>query len=162
VITNSAVILMSSKKKYLGILSGMLTAGAVGIALLLGSATPGDATDHAPDAQPFASGAVGVSERLAAIREAASAVAPSETTAAKGAARLALGNNALWANFHDSDKTARRPCPCAVSSRHTPSSPCEPSWTSLASSGAATQTTKFAKEIPDGQRQRHVTKTRYG
>ena len=51
---------MSLRSKYLGILSGMVPAGAVGVLLLLGSAAPCDAGEHPSNALPSAT--PGVSE----------------------------------------------------------------------------------------------------
>ena len=80
---------MSLRQKYVKILSGMLPAGAVGMSLLLGSTTPSVANKHPTASQPSAS------ERLAAIREAVSAVAELDGTAGKPDYRnrqLAWGN----------------------------------------------------------------------
>src|SRR5207253_8821189 len=63
---------------YVKILSSIVPAGAVGVSLLLGSTAPSVAKDHPSGAQPSAADAGRVSERLAAIREAVSAVARSE------------------------------------------------------------------------------------
>src|SRR5260370_10167968 len=82
-------------QKYVRILSGMLPAGAVGMSLLLGSTTPSVANEHPAAAQPPASDKDRLSERLAAIREAVSAVAEPGGTAAKPDTRnrqLARGN----------------------------------------------------------------------
>jgi rSAM-associated Gly-rich repeat protein len=65
---------MLLRDKYLKILSGMLPAGAVGVSLMLGSAAPA-AADHGPtQSQPPAAEPSGVSDRLAAIRDAVSAI----------------------------------------------------------------------------------------
>jgi rSAM-associated Gly-rich repeat protein len=68
------------------------------MAVLLGSTVPGAASQ-----QPSPAPAPGVSERLAAIREAVSAVsgAPAQTSEAAGEQRLAWGNwwhNGGWGN----------------------------------------------------------------
>lgn len=65
---------MLLRQKYLKILSGMVPAGAVGMSLVLGAAAPA-AADQDPSVQSPASGQTGVSERLAAIRDAVSDVA---------------------------------------------------------------------------------------
>jgi len=65
--------LMSLRSKYLGILSDMVPAGALGVFLLLGAAAPCDAGEHPPNSLPSATPAV--SERLAAIRAAVSELA---------------------------------------------------------------------------------------
>ena len=87
---------MSLRQKYLKILSGMVPAGAVGVSLLLGSTAPSAANEHPAALQPSASDTDRVSERLAAIREAVSAVAGPE----RGAARPADGDLQLaWGNW---------------------------------------------------------------
>jgi hypothetical protein len=70
----------------------MLPAGAVGVSLLLGSAAPSDANDHPTNAYSSSSSSTRVSERLTAIRDAVSAIAPT----LPGEARLAWGNNWPW------------------------------------------------------------------
>src|SRR5271167_3189132 len=91
---------MSLRDKYLKVLSGIAPAGAAGIALLLGSATPSAAARHSASAEPVAANRAGVSERLAAIREAVSDVAKRESLAATpedGELQLAWGN--WWRNW---------------------------------------------------------------
>ena len=86
---------MSLREKYVKILSGMLPAGAVGMSLLLGPTTPSVANEHPTAPQPSASDKDRLSERLAAIREAVSAVAEPDGTVAKPDNRnrqLAWGN----------------------------------------------------------------------
>ena len=63
---------MSLRQKYLDVVSRLVTPGAVGVAVLLGSAVPGTASQSP---QPTAQPGERVSERLAAIRDAVSAVA---------------------------------------------------------------------------------------
>jgi hypothetical protein len=89
---------MSLRQKYLKILSGIVPAGAAGVALLLGSTAPNAAEDPA-SFQPSAGDKAGVAERLAAIREAVSDVAEAESGAEKsdGNLRLAWGN--WWHNW---------------------------------------------------------------
>jgi hypothetical protein len=73
----------------------MLPAGAVGMSLLLGSMPPSAANEHPAASQPSASDKDRLSERLAAIREAVSAVAESDGIAANPDNRnrqLAWGN----------------------------------------------------------------------
>ena len=65
---------MSLRDKYLKILSGIAPAGA-GVVLLLGSVLPSAAARHPAGAEPLAANRAGVSERLAAIREAVTDVA---------------------------------------------------------------------------------------
>jgi hypothetical protein len=91
---------MSLRHNYVNILSRILPAGAVGVSVLLGSTVPGAANDHPATSQPSAADQDRVSERLAAIREAVSAVAEpqgSEARPADGNQRLAWGN--WWNNF---------------------------------------------------------------
>jgi rSAM-associated Gly-rich repeat protein len=88
---------LSLRQKYLTLVSKLATPGALGVAILFGSAAPGAASQE-PVGQPL-SPAPGerVSERLAAIRDAVSAVsgAPAPTDEAAGEQRLAWGN---WRN----------------------------------------------------------------
>ena len=86
---------MSLRQKYVKILSGMLPAGAFGMSLLLVSTTPSVANEHPAASQPSAPDKDRLSERLAAIREAVSAVAEPDGAAAKPGNRnrqLAWGN----------------------------------------------------------------------
>jgi hypothetical protein len=94
------VMRMSLRDKYLRILSGIAPAGAAGIALLLGSTMPNAATRHSASGEPFAADRAGVSERLAAIREAVSDVAAGDSRATRsqdGELHLAWGN--WWRNW---------------------------------------------------------------
>lgn len=91
---------MSLRQKYRKILSGLVPAGAVGVSLLLGSTAPSDANEPPAGSQPAAANDARVSERLAAIREAVSAVAGPEGRAAMpadGNRQLAWGN--WWHNW---------------------------------------------------------------
>lgn len=93
---------MSLRHNYVAILSRILPVGAVGVSMLLGSTAPGAANEHPAAAQPSAADKDQVSERLAAIREAVSAVAESEGDAAKpadGNRRLAWGNWNNWGYY---------------------------------------------------------------
>jgi|SRR6516162_2228678 hypothetical protein len=90
---------MSLRDKYLRILSGIVPAGA-GIAFLLGSTMPSAAAQHSADAGPWAANRAGISERLAAIREAVSDVQNTQSVATKpenGELHLAWGN--WWHNW---------------------------------------------------------------
>jgi hypothetical protein len=93
---------MSLRQKYRKILSAIMPAGAAGISLLLGSTAPGDANQHPLGPQPVASDPFGVSERLAAIRDAVSDVSPPTTAEpGEGEQQLAWGNwwrNGGWRN----------------------------------------------------------------
>ncbi len=82
---------MSLRQKYLKIVSKLATPGAIGMAVLLGSAAPGAASQEAGQ-QPSSAQGERVSERLAAIREAVSAVADGQATDAAGEQRLAWHN----------------------------------------------------------------------
>jgi hypothetical protein len=93
------VALMSVRQKYREILSQIVPAGAAGIVLLLGFTAPGDASRQPAGLQTPAANVVGISERLAAIRQAVSdlgrAVEPNEAER-----QLAWGNwrNGGWRN----------------------------------------------------------------
>lgn len=86
-IRGARVAFMSWNQKYFRVLSGLAPASAVGVSLLLGSATPSGADDHLAVQSDGA-----VSERLAAIRDAVSAIVESETAAGEAEGRLAWGN----------------------------------------------------------------------
>jgi hypothetical protein len=90
---------MSLREKYVKLLSEIIPVGAVGASLLFGSTAPSVANDHPPGLQTSASDEVRVSERLAAIREAVSAVAEPESGAnpVDGNLQLAWGNR--WGNW---------------------------------------------------------------
>jgi hypothetical protein len=90
---------MSLRQNYVTILSRILPAGAVGVSLLLGATAPGAASEHPAASQPPAADKDRVSERLAAIREAVSAMADEgrATEPADGNLHLAWGN--WWNNW---------------------------------------------------------------
>lgn len=91
---------MSLRQKYLKTLSGLVPAGVAGVSLLLGSTTPGVAIPEPQEFQPKAAEQAGVSERLAAIRDAVSTVAGQQTAARPediDKLRLAWGN--WWRNW---------------------------------------------------------------
>ncbi len=98
---------LSLRQKYLNVVSKLVTPGALGVAVLLGSTAPGAASQQPVGQQPSAGQGERVSERLAAIREAVSAVAGEQaTTGAAGERRLAWGNwgggfgfGLPWGNF---------------------------------------------------------------
>jgi hypothetical protein len=92
--------LMSLRQKYRRILSGIVPAGAAGISFLLGTTAPSAAAHHPAGLQPSAEGPAGISERLAAIREAVSDLAEAEgkaTHPGDGDLHLAWGN--WWNNW---------------------------------------------------------------
>ena len=91
---------MSLRQKYRRILSGIAPGGAAGVSFLLGSTMPSVAADHPAQLQPRAVDRTGVSERLAAIREAVSEVAGAAgevTEPGDGDLHLAWGN--WWNNW---------------------------------------------------------------
>ena len=90
--------LLSLRQKYLGIVSKLMTPGAIGMAVLLGSAAPGAASQEPVGPQPSPAQGERVSERLAAIRDAVSAVSgvPAQAKDAAGEQRLAWHNG--WGN----------------------------------------------------------------
>jgi hypothetical protein len=90
---------MSLRLKYLDILSGIVPAGALGVSLLLGSTTPCSAGEHPINSLPAAT--QGVSQRLAAIREAVSELGAPTIRSGEGEQQLAWGNwwrNGGWHN----------------------------------------------------------------
>ena len=80
---------MSLRQRYLKILAGIVPIGAAGVSLLLGSAAPVAADQGPAAAQIRAADAVPVSERLAAIRDAVSEVAPTAAEAMETRQQLA-------------------------------------------------------------------------
>jgi hypothetical protein len=90
---------MPLRQNYVSIISRLLPAGALGVSVLLGSAAVGTASEH-PTVEPPAAAKDRVSERLAAIRDAVSAVSPTDEGAAKPVdanRQLAWGN--WWNNW---------------------------------------------------------------
>jgi rSAM-associated Gly-rich repeat protein len=84
-------VALSLRQKYVNVVSKLVTPGALGVAVLLGSAAPGAASQEPAGAAPAQGERV--SERLAAIREAVSAVAPpAQAGDAAAERRLAWGN----------------------------------------------------------------------
>ena len=90
-------VTVSVQAGYLKILSKIIPAGAVGASLLLGSAAPGEA--KLTDAQSSASVTRPVSERLGAIREAVSAIAPIMIADPSGGTMRLSWHNIGWANW---------------------------------------------------------------
>ena len=91
---------MSPRQNYVAVLYKLLPIGAIGVSVLLGSTIPGSANEHPLAAQPSAADKHGVSGRLAAIREAVSAVIEPKSEVAKPAdpnLHLAWGN--WWNNW---------------------------------------------------------------
>jgi rSAM-associated Gly-rich repeat protein len=88
--------LMSLRQKYLKILSGMASVGAVGASLLLGSAAPAVGEWDPAAEQPRMADGISVSQRLAAIREAVSdVVGPNQVERGR---QLAWWANGGWRN----------------------------------------------------------------
>jgi rSAM-associated Gly-rich repeat protein len=85
---------LSLPQKYLKVVSELAASGAVGAALLLGVAPPAAADQEPATRQPTSAPGERVSERLAAIRDAVSAVSGAPAEAADQL-RLAWGN---WRN----------------------------------------------------------------
>jgi rSAM-associated Gly-rich repeat protein len=87
---------VSSRQKYLKVLCELTAGSAVGIALILGGSAPAAASQPLV-AQPSDAQGQRVSERLAAIREAVSALSDAESQTADSISRqrLAWGN---WGN----------------------------------------------------------------
>lgn len=86
---------MSSPRKYLKIVSQLVTPGAVGVALTLGAAVPAAASTEAADAALLQREPV--AERLAAIREAVSEIAGAEAQAKDPTA----GRRLAWLNWRN-------------------------------------------------------------
>ena len=83
---------MSLRLKYQTVLTQLAPAGAVGVSLALGAAAPAAASQAPVDTQPSATDKDKVSERLAAVRDAVTAIDQIRTDAAKAEGRLAWGN----------------------------------------------------------------------
>jgi hypothetical protein len=98
---------LSLRQKYQTVLTQLAPAGAVGVSLALGAAAPAAASEPPLGAQPAATEKATVSERLAAVRDAVSAVDQTKTDSAKADGRLAWGNWGFgygwpnWNNWHN-------------------------------------------------------------
>jgi hypothetical protein len=100
---------MSVQARYLKILSEIIPAGAVSASLLLGSATPSEAS--LTDARPSASATLQVSERLGAIREAVSdTMIAANIDPSEGATQLSW-SNVGWGNWLGRPLLKRDPHP---------------------------------------------------
>jgi hypothetical protein len=101
--------ILSLRQKYQTVLTQLAPVGAVGVSLALGAAAPAAASEPPIGAQPPATLKEGVSERLAAVRDAVSAIDQLRADAAKSEGRLAWGNWGWgmgwgwpnWNNWHD-------------------------------------------------------------
>jgi len=96
---------VSLRQRYVDLLARFVPVGAVGVTLLLGSATPGAAREQPADQQPSVSGQR-VSERLAAIREAVSTLGAADGVSrdqAEGTQYAQWGNwrNGPWNNWNN-------------------------------------------------------------
>lgn len=92
---------MSLRDKYLRILSALAPSGAVGVSVLLASTVPSMANQHPTSAEPSATPAPRVSERLDAIRGAMSEVTSGpgiEATVDVGGERKLAWFNGGWGN----------------------------------------------------------------
>jgi len=101
---------LSLRLKYQTVLAQLVPAGAVGVSLALGAATPAAASAPATGAQPSAVEKEKVSERLAAVRDAVSALGETTTDIGKADGRLAFWNGGWgwgygygypWNNWHN-------------------------------------------------------------
>jgi hypothetical protein len=95
---------LSLRQKYLTILSQLAPVGAAGVSLALGAAAPAAASEPPASPQPSVTDKQGVSERLAAVRDAVSAVDQMKADATKAEGRLAWGNWGFgwgWPNWHN-------------------------------------------------------------
>ena len=98
---------MSLRLKYQTILTQLAPAGAVGMSLALGAATPVAASEPPTGAQPSVTAKENVAERLAAVRDAVADLDLTKADAAKADGRLAWGNWGFgfgwpnWNNWHN-------------------------------------------------------------
>jgi hypothetical protein len=83
---------LSLRLKYQTVLTQLAPVGAVGVSLALGAAAPAVASEPPTGSQPSAVDREKVSERLAAIRDAVTALDQTKADAAKADGRLAWGN----------------------------------------------------------------------
>ncbi len=99
---------MSLRVKYQTVLTQLAPAGAEGGSLALGPVSPAAASEPPVGAPPSVVEKEKVSERLAAVRDAVSALAVEKTADAKANGRLAWGNWGYgfgygypWNNWHN-------------------------------------------------------------
>jgi hypothetical protein len=99
---------LSLRLKYQTILTQLAPAGAVGVSLALGVAAPAAASEPPNGAQPSAVENEKISDRLAAVRDAITAIDADKTSSAKAEGRLAWGNWGWggggyypWNNWHN-------------------------------------------------------------
>src|ERR1700683_1813845 len=94
---------LSLRQKYQTILSQLAPVGAVGVSLALGAAAPAAASRPLGRPHPPVLDKQGFSERLAAVRDAVSAVDQMKADATKAEGRLAWGNWGFgwgWSDWH--------------------------------------------------------------
>jgi rSAM-associated Gly-rich repeat protein len=100
---------MSLRQRYIKVISQIMPAGAIGVSLLLSAAAPGEAAQHPVGSQLSTADRFTVAERLAAIRQQVSDVAPDAVTSRPGELLLAWGNwwrnggcrNGGWGNWRN-------------------------------------------------------------
>ena len=98
---------LSLRLKYQTILTQLAPAGAMGVSLALGAAVPAVASEPPTGAPPSVAEKEKVSERLAAVRDAVTALDQTKSDAAKADGRLAWGNWGYgfgwpnWNNWHN-------------------------------------------------------------
>jgi len=98
---------LSLRVKYQTILTQLAPAGAVGVSLALGAAAPVAASEPPTDGHPSLAEKEKVSERLATVRDAVSAMDETKAAVAKTDGRLAWGNWGYgwgwpnWNNWHN-------------------------------------------------------------
>jgi hypothetical protein len=99
--------ILSLRQKYQTVLAQLAPAGAVGVSLALGAALPAVASEPPAGNPPSVTEKEKISERLAAVRDAVTAVAETKADAAKTDGRLAWGNWGYgfgwpnWNNWHN-------------------------------------------------------------
>lgn len=104
--------ILSLRQKYQSILTQLAPLGAAGISLALGAAAPAAASEPPGAGQPAVSANESIADRLAAIRDAVSAVDQTPADAAKAEGRLAWWNGGWgwgwgrpfgnwWNNWHN-------------------------------------------------------------
>jgi hypothetical protein len=91
---------VSLRQNYLATLARLAPAGALGMSMALGGAAPAAASEPPDGAQPAATAKEGVSERLAAVRDAISVLDRDTADAAKADGRLAWGNWGWGGGWH--------------------------------------------------------------
>jgi len=83
---------VSLRQRYVAILAHLAPAGAVGLSAALGAVAPAAASEPPDALRPSAATKENISERLAAVRDAVSAIDGDRAAAAKAEGRLAWGN----------------------------------------------------------------------